>query len=59
MTIVSVKRDTQEHIVDSLSVKVAASMEGDVLHQIGVLARMGLLDLSVKETTGLARASLW
>lgn len=58
MTTVSVRRDIQEHIVDSLSVKVVASMGGDVLHQTDVLVPMGLLDLNVKETIGLGHASL-
>lgn len=59
MTIVSARKDTQEHIVDSLSVKMGALMEGDVWLQTDVLVHTVSLDLSVKEIIGLARASHW
>lgn len=45
--------------MDNLSVKVAVSTEAGVWRQIDVRALTALLDPSVKEITGQARASLW
>uniref|UniRef100_A0ACB8E5T9 Uncharacterized protein n=1 Tax=Sphaerodactylus townsendi TaxID=933632 RepID=A0ACB8E5T9_9SAUR len=47
-TIVFVRRDTREHTVDNLSVKVDALMVEDVWPQTDVPAPMASLDLSVK-----------